>query len=77
MTVSTTIGRYTLKKTRVASIEAAKEVAASSLAQERNIDIETVRGTLSGPNRLERNRPQAKELTLQGHGEVHRGTGSR
>ena len=42
-TVSSTIGRYTLQKTRVASIEAAKEVAASSIAQERNIDIETVR----------------------------------
>ena len=32
-TVSSTIGRYTLQKTRVASIEAAKEVAASSIAQ--------------------------------------------
>jgi hypothetical protein len=42
-TVSDTIGRYTLQKTYVASIEAAKEVAASSIAQERNIDIETVR----------------------------------
>ena len=42
-TVSSTTGRYTLQKTRVASIEAAKEVAASSIAQERNIDIETVR----------------------------------
>jgi len=42
-TVSATIGRYTLQKTHVASIEAAKKVAASSIAQERNIDIETVR----------------------------------
>jgi hypothetical protein len=42
-TVSATVGRYTLQKTHVASIEAAKEVAASSIAQERNIDIETVR----------------------------------
>jgi len=42
-TVSDTIGRYTLQKSHVASIEAAKDVAASSIAQERNIDIETVR----------------------------------
>ena len=42
-TVSSTIGRYTLQKTHVASIKAAKEVAASSIAHERDIDIETVR----------------------------------
>jgi hypothetical protein len=42
-TVSDTIGRYSLQKTYVASIQAAKEVAASSIAQERKIDIETVR----------------------------------
>ena len=45
-TLSTPIGRHTLPKTKVKTIEVAKDLAVSSIAEERNTDINAVRRSI-------------------------------